>query len=94
MRRPWLAVAVWDLFLVGVPLMIAAVLAFNNWPLANDRLLLGYGPGLGPTSVSVSGPQSQPTYDEFKAAVDQKRAGVGCPPGSIRSRSVPGSDCW
>jgi hypothetical protein len=40
MRRRWLAVAIWDLFLVGVPLVIAAILAINAWPLANDRILL------------------------------------------------------
>ena len=97
MRRGCAAIAVWDLFLVGVPLVIAAILAFNNWPLANDRILLAaiflvelffilvpaswYGPGLGPTSVSVGGPQSQPTYDEFKAAADEKRASIGMPVG-------------
>ena len=97
MRRGWVAVAVWDLFLVGVALMIAAILAFNNWPLANDRILLAaiflvelffilvpaswYGPGLGPTWGGPAGPMRQPTYDEFKAVADQKRASVGMPAG-------------
>jgi hypothetical protein len=96
MRRRWLAVAIWDLFLVAVPLVIAAILAINAWPLANDRILLAviflaelffvlvpassYAPGPGPTNVSVTGPM-QPSYDEFVAAVDEKRANVGMPAG-------------
>lgn len=91
-----MAIAIWDLFLVGVPLAIAAILAFNNWPLANIWLLLGgvflaelffvlvpasfYAPGPGPTNVGVAGPR-QPTYDEFIAAADEKRASVGIPVG-------------
>jgi hypothetical protein len=96
MRRQSLAVAVWDLFLVGGPLVIAAILAINGWPLANDRILLtaiflvelffvlvpagSYAPGAGPTNVGVTGPM-QPSYDEFIAAVDEKRSSVGLPVG-------------
>jgi hypothetical protein len=97
MKRGWAVAAVWDLFLVGVPLVIAAILALNNWPLANDRILLAaiflvelffilvpassYGPGLGPTSGGAGGPMRQPTYDEFIAAADEKRDSVGTPVG-------------
>jgi hypothetical protein len=94
MRRKVLAIAIWDLILVGVPLTIGAILALNNWPFANIRILLAgiflaelffvlvpaswYAAGAGPTSTS---PQRQPTYDEFKAAADQRRASVGMPVG-------------
>ena len=96
MRRNVLAIAIWDLVLVGVPLAIGAILAFNNWPPANIRLLLGgvfaaelffvlvpasfYAPGGGSTNVGVAGPR-QPTYDEFKAAADERRISVGMPVG-------------
>ena len=83
-----MAIAIWDLFLVGVPLAIAAILAFNNWPLGTIRLLLG-GVFLAelffvlvPASFDApgSGPR-QPTYDEFIAAADEKRASIGIPVG-------------
>jgi len=39
-KRSWRTVAFWDLALVGGPLVIAAILAFNGWIWGNVRSVL------------------------------------------------------
>jgi len=40
MKRSWRVSAIWDLVLLGVPLLIAGIAAVNGWPLKNARILL------------------------------------------------------
>jgi hypothetical protein len=82
-----LAIAIWDLVLVGVPLAIGAILALNNWPFANIRILLA-GIFLAELFfVLVPTTSSRPP---------QTRGGpvLECPSVSTRSQSVPRSLCW
>jgi hypothetical protein len=53
MKRNVLAIAIWDLVLVGVPLASGAILALNNWPFGNIRILFANVRVLGSTRLQL-----------------------------------------